>query len=195
MILGQSAATAAVLALDAKVDVQSLSYEDLKKKLLEDGQVLELERRNIVSYGVGVDPQSVSGIVVDDTNAKFTGEWVRSSSCVRLWEIVIITMEIRGKECDRSNFFQVDKKGHTKCGYPFSHGNRAGKVNYEVISAKGKMVVTLDQRKKDDGDNLWHSLGSFSFEADQEYSITVSNQDTEGFVIVDSARIIPLVLE
>ena len=57
------------------------------------------------------------------------------------------------------------------------------------------MVVTLDQRKKDDGDNLWHSLGSFSFEADQEYSITVSNQDTEGFVIVDSARIIPLVLE
>ena len=68
-------------------------------------------------------------------------------------------------------------------------------MNYEVISAKGKMVVTLDQRKKDDGDNLWHSLGSFSFEADQEYSITVSNQDTEGFVIVDSARIIPLVLE
>ena len=39
------------------------------------------------------------------------------------------------------------------------------------------------------------SVGSFSFEADQEYSITVSNQDTEGFVIVDSARIIPLVLE
>ena len=64
MILGQSAATAAVLALEAKVDVQSLSYEDLKKKLLDDGQVLELERKDIVSYGVGIDPKSVSGIVV-----------------------------------------------------------------------------------------------------------------------------------
>ena len=50
MILGQSAATAPFV-LEAKVDVQSLSYEDLKKKLL-DGRVLELERKDIVSYGV-----------------------------------------------------------------------------------------------------------------------------------------------
>ncbi len=197
MILGQSAATAAVLALEAKVDVQSLSYEDLKKKLLEDGQVLELERRDIVSYGVGVDPQSVSGIVVDDTSAKFTGEWVRSSSLRPFVGNCYYHDGNTGKGMRSAKFpFQVDKKGLHEVRVSFlPHGNRAGKVNYEVISAKGKVAVTLDQRKKDDGDNLWHSLGSFSFEADQEYSITVSNQDTEGFVIVDSARIIPLVLE
>jgi hypothetical protein len=92
--------------------------------------------------------------------------------------------------------FQVDNKGLHEVRVSFlPHGNRAGKVNYEVISAKGKVAVTLDQRKKGDGENFWHSLGSFSFEADQEYSITVSNENTEGFVIVDSARIIPLVLE
>ncbi|EPR71363.1 FAD-dependent oxidoreductase [Cyclobacterium qasimii] len=42
MILGQSAATAAVMALDGEISVQELPYASLKAKLLEDGQVLTL---------------------------------------------------------------------------------------------------------------------------------------------------------
>jgi hypothetical protein len=41
MILGQSAATAAVMAIESKVDVQDLPYETLRKRLVADGQVLE----------------------------------------------------------------------------------------------------------------------------------------------------------
>jgi hypothetical protein len=41
LILGQSAGTAAALALDDKVDVQALSYDKLRKRLIADGQVLE----------------------------------------------------------------------------------------------------------------------------------------------------------
>lgn len=44
MILGQSAATAASMAIDAQVAVQDISYKRLKTKLLVDGQVLEVER-------------------------------------------------------------------------------------------------------------------------------------------------------
>lgn len=40
MVLGQSAATAAALALEADCDVQHLDYERLKQQLLADGQVL-----------------------------------------------------------------------------------------------------------------------------------------------------------
>jgi len=40
MILGQSAATAAVLAMDAGVAVQDLPYPQLRERMLEDGQVL-----------------------------------------------------------------------------------------------------------------------------------------------------------
>lgn len=40
MILGQSAGTAAVLAIDKGVAVQDLSYEQLKDRLLKDGQIL-----------------------------------------------------------------------------------------------------------------------------------------------------------
>jgi hypothetical protein len=53
--------------------------------------------------------------------------------------------------------------------------------------------VTIDQRHKNDDDDVWHSLGSYEFDKGQTYFIEVSNEDTQGFVIVDSARIIPLV--
>lgn len=43
MILAQSAATAAALAVEKKVPVQAVGYAGLKARLLEDGQVLELD--------------------------------------------------------------------------------------------------------------------------------------------------------
>ena len=42
MILGQSAATAAVLAIEEGVAVQDLEYDKLRDRLLADGQILEL---------------------------------------------------------------------------------------------------------------------------------------------------------
>ena len=41
MVLGQSAATAAVLAIDDKVEIQNVDYQKLKKILLRDQQVLK----------------------------------------------------------------------------------------------------------------------------------------------------------
>ena len=43
MILGQSAATAAVLAIEAETTVQDVPYPKLRERLLKDGQVLDLE--------------------------------------------------------------------------------------------------------------------------------------------------------
>jgi hypothetical protein len=43
MVLGQSAATAAAMAIDGKVAVQDVPYARLRDRLLEDGQVLHYE--------------------------------------------------------------------------------------------------------------------------------------------------------
>lgn len=45
MILGQSGATAAVMALNQGIPVQDLPYQSLKDQLLADGQVLTLENQ------------------------------------------------------------------------------------------------------------------------------------------------------
>jgi hypothetical protein len=41
MILGQSAATAAALAIDGATAVQDVPYARIRERLLRDGQVLE----------------------------------------------------------------------------------------------------------------------------------------------------------
>ena len=43
MVLGQSSATAAVMAMDQDIPVQAVDYSQLRKKLLADGQKLELK--------------------------------------------------------------------------------------------------------------------------------------------------------
>ena len=44
MVLGQSAATAACIAIDKSVEVQKIDYESLKSRLLTDKQVLHVNR-------------------------------------------------------------------------------------------------------------------------------------------------------
>jgi len=41
MILGQSAATAAVMAIDGNTTVQDVPYSKLRERLLKDKQILE----------------------------------------------------------------------------------------------------------------------------------------------------------
>ncbi len=41
MVLGQSSATAACMAIDQKIDVQKVDYDKLKKRLVADKQVVE----------------------------------------------------------------------------------------------------------------------------------------------------------
>jgi hypothetical protein len=43
MILGQSAATAAAIAIDKDVAVQAVPYNELKASLLSDAQVLQAD--------------------------------------------------------------------------------------------------------------------------------------------------------
>ncbi|TMV50872.1 FAD-dependent oxidoreductase [Paenibacillus mesophilus] len=46
MILGQSAATAAAIALEGGTAVQDVPYEKLRQRLIQDGQVLEISNRS-----------------------------------------------------------------------------------------------------------------------------------------------------
>lgn len=41
MVLGQSAATAAAMAMDGKIDVQAVDYKKLQQRLRKDKQILD----------------------------------------------------------------------------------------------------------------------------------------------------------
>ena len=194
MILAQSAATAAVISLEDNLSVQDISYEKLSSQLLKDGQVLELIKDNRVAFGVGIDPDDFNGVVVDGNQIIFEGEWVESTSLRPFIGFSYHHDGNGGKGMRTASFpFEAPINGlhEIKVSYVASV-NRAGNVRYEIEDEKGTAEYFVDQRKLSENNIIWHSLGSFVFKKGKKYYLRVFNEDTEGYVIVDAAHIIPL---
>ena len=67
--------------------------------------------------------------------------------------------------------------------------NRATNVPVTIRHAKGENVITVDQKKAPAIDNAFQSLGKFTF--DKEAVVIVSNDKTNGYVVVDAVQVLP----
>jgi hypothetical protein len=193
MILGQSAATAAVMAIDAGIAVQDVPYAKLRERLLKDGQVLSYAATAANAQGSGINPRSLPGVVVDDTQARFSGEWTDS---VASKSYVGSGYRHDGNERGSARNATFDTKlpsggrYEVRLAYP-ANDNRSSKVAVTIRHAGGEAKLTVDQRKKPAIDGLFHSLGTYQFAAGQPASVTVSNDGSDGFVVVDAVQWLP----
>lgn len=186
MILGQSAATVAAMAIDRDVPVQQVPYEALREKLLQDGQVLEYDG----PIGrAGIAPQNLEGVVVDDTAAKRTGQWLKSSSVGRyVGEGYLHNNNARAPTSIRfETSLPSTGKYEVRLAYA-AHNNRASKVAVVIEHAGGETTVMLDQRKPPEGDALFHSLGIYEFSAKRPAAVMLSNEGTTGYVVADAVQ-------
>ncbi|MCA9069027.1 MAG: FAD-dependent oxidoreductase, partial [Planctomycetaceae bacterium] len=185
MILGQSAATAAVLSLNEQVAVQDLSYEKLEKQLVEDGQVLEM------THAASLSTKNMQGTVVDDLQAKLEGNWGTSTA---LGKFVGINYRHDGNEnkgAMKADFSSTLEPGRYEVRIAYSPGsNRATNVPV-VIHHEGKTTeVKLNQKNKPKHDSLTTSVGTFSF--GDSGRVVISNANTDGYVIVDAVQFLPV---
>ena len=67
-------------------------------------------------------------------------------------------------------------------------GNRASNVPVTVVHQDGQAKVIVNQSQPPPIDGLFTSLGTFRFEADNQSSVTISNEETDGHVIVDAVQ-------
>ncbi|MDO5580029.1 MAG: FAD-dependent oxidoreductase [Planctomycetia bacterium] len=185
MILGQSAAAAAVLSLEKGVVPQDLNYQDLQKRLLEDQQILSYTRKP-----KGIPAKSLPGIVIDSADAKITGEWKNGTtvdSYINEGYLHDCDQEKGKKSIEFS--VKVPKPGKYECRLAYTpHSNRATNVPVEIRSGSKSRNVEVNQKKQPPIDNLWISLGSI--EADDEIRIMIRNDQTKGHVIVDAVQIL-----
>ena len=189
-VLGQSAATAAVLALEGAVPVQKVEYAKLKERLLKDKQVVELAR---AAHPGGIDARSIKGIVVDDENALRTGFGSVSSS---VGPFVGNGYRHDGGEKDgkQSATFTTDLPAAGKYEVRLSYtpnANRATNVPVTVTHAGGEKAVTVNQQKKPPTDGAFVSLGTFTFEKGKGGSVTVTNKGVDGYVVIDAVVWVP----
>jgi len=189
MILGQSAATAAILALDGKLPVQKVPYSALRERLLKDGQILEYSGPKSAR---GIDPKTLPGITVDDEAAVKTGDWSHGTASRNFISEGYAHDQNKGKG-EKSLLFKtaLSKSGkyEVRLAYP-SNTNRATQVPVTIKHAKGESSVTVNQRTPGPNAGLSITLGTFEFNQDAEVSIGTGS--TDGFVVVDAVQWIPV---
>lgn len=190
MVLGQSAATAASLAIENRVAVQEIDYSLLQKRLLGANQVLDFDVPPPAQTAEGVAKDKVAGIVLDDTEAilkgfdktgvatpgflgagyRHDGNAEKGSMTARFVPKIPAAGKYRVALC-----------------YP-PNPNRATNVPVTVRHAGGETRILVNQKLRPVTDGIFHVLGVFEFSAGKEGWVEISNADTDGHVIADGVQ-------
>ncbi len=190
MILGQSAATAASMAIDDGIAIQDVEYAKLRKRLDADGQVLTLPAGQAPSRPP-VNPKTLPGIVIDDAQAKKTGDWPVSSSIGGFVGEGYAHDAHEGVGEKSVRFALPIKKGgkhELRMSYT-PNGNRASNVRVAIKHAAGESTLTINQKKTPPIEGMWVSLGQFELDADS--TVTIDNKGADGHVIADAIQALP----
>lgn len=193
MVLGQSAATAAVHAIDEETDVQSIDYPRLRDRLLADGQVLAWTappRRT----PVGIDAKSLPGVVVDDQAARKKGEWLGGRSIEPFVGFGYAHDGNEGKGEKSARFeARLPKSDRYDVRLFYSpNPNRATNVPVTVEHAGGAESLHVNQREALPEGSRSVSLGVFAFTPDRPAVVTISNEGTNGYTIADAVQFVPV---
>jgi hypothetical protein len=187
MILAQSSATAASLAIDVRQSVQKVDYAKLREQLLRDEQVLEWTG---AARAEAAPALKLEGIVLDDAEAQKTGDWSAGS----LGETRRVgTGYIHDGNANKGGAAVkwapvIQEAGNYEVVMHFPpNPNRATNVPMTIEHRGGDPKTLLINEKDSAGSK---SLGKFEFGKGETVTITVSNKDTDGYVVVDGVQLL-----
>ncbi|MFM8470002.1 MAG: DUF1553 domain-containing protein [Limisphaerales bacterium] len=137
---------------------------------------------------------ALTGIVVDDAQAKKVGEWTSSRATKTFIGDGYIHDDNQGKGA-KSLTFQPEglKAGKYDVRLAYSPGRgRADNVPVTVFSADGEKLVRVDERADPPIEGRFVSLGQFRFEQNSAGFVLVANEGTKGHVTADAVQFVPV---
>lgn len=181
MTLGQSAATAAVLAINDGTSVQQVPYEKLAAVLRADGQRLQWDT---AATGIVVDTEDATGVVV-------TGAWSASATTAGFNGANYLHDGGEGRGQKSVRFTPViPATGNYRVSLRWnSHANRATNVPIAITHGGGVANTTVNQRLNG---AVWFDVGVFNFTAGTTGHLLLSNTGVNGYVIADAAMWTPV---
>jgi len=190
MILGQDAATAAVLAIDAKIAVQDVPYTKLRERLAADGQVLDIPEGTAPAEAALL-PKDLEGVVVDDNDAVLKGTWSVGNSIGPWVGSGYRHDSDEGKGAKSATFRTKLKPGKYEVRLAYSpNPNRATNVPVVVRHANGEKKAIVNEREKPKVGKAFVSLGTFTFGESAE--VEILTEGTNGHVIIDAVQFVPV---
>jgi hypothetical protein len=195
MVLGQSAATAAALAIAGNVPVQEVDYAKLRERLRHDHQVLEWAGpKRVNGAAAGLDAGKLAGIVLDDAAAERQG-FDHVSNAVPPYVGSGYRHDggpDRGRQWARyTPDLPVAGMYEVRLSYS-PNPNRATNVPVTITYADGKTTVQVNQRRAPTLNRTFVSLGRFRFAKGRSGSVEVGNQDADGYVLIDAVQWLPV---
>lgn len=181
MTLGQSAATAAALAINDGVSVQQLPYEKLAAVLRADGEVLT---KGTTSSGIIVDSEDAAGVVI-------TGDWTASTSTAGFNGTSYLHDANEGRGQKSVRFTPViPATGKYRVSLRWgSNANRATNVPIAITHSSGVANTTVNQQQNG---STWFDLGTYTFTAGSTGNLLLSNTGANGYVIADAVMWTPV---
>ena len=167
---------------DAAVKELQARIAMLQKSLGIDGQKL--------TFSKSVDRTLLPGLVVDDVDAEQEGAWTRSTSTAQFVNENYLHDMNSGQGQKWVTFeAQLPASGEYEVRMSYSAGgNRATNTPVTVQSIAKRKTVRINQRELPPINGLFISLGRFHFAADERVRVVVSNNGTDGHVIVDAIQ-------
>lgn len=200
MVIGQGAGVAAALAAKDDVAVQDLEYAKLRERLLVQKQVLDLPDVSDAPPSDGSIPaKSLPGVVLDDSQAKLTGNWSRSTNFKPHIESGYVFSGEKGStskgdgKATATFRFEVPKSGRYQLLMAYSaHETRAKKVPVSFSSGSQRKDFVVDQTVSLPKGKHFRPIDTVDLVADTETVIQITNSNTVGFVILDALQLLPI---
>lgn len=164
----------------------------------------ELEKQIAALKSEGVDEtpgrpgapalKSLQGVVVDDADAQFDGEWVGSSFLQPF-----VGAGYRHSGAPRLGISatyeaMLPEDGEYVVRMVINHADsRSEKVPVLIAHADGESVAYANQKLKPPGDGVFAELGRYRFEKSQMAKVIVkASEASPGYVIVDAIQFLPV---
>jgi len=196
MILAQSAATAAALALDDAVPLPQLDYAKLRARLLADGQVLEWKNTSAAAAPAAKHPLLVrypEAILSDDEDARHVGNW-QPGSLTSAPTIGPGYAHDGGAADGQAALIYARELAAGSYElfllYP-PHANRATNALVTVTAPdSSEKLIRVNQRNADALGGT--SLGKIALAQPGRVEVRLSNRDASGHVVADAVAFVPL---
>lgn len=197
MAIGQSTGVAAALAAQRELNVQNVPYLALRERLLAQGQVLALPPEFVTARDDEFIPvKSFPGIVLDDTDAEFNGDWTHSTNfkpSIGQGYRVYGAKDVHSDGKATATFrVKVPASGTYIIQLAYSaHETRASNVPILITNAGSETRLMIDQTLPMPVRQRFQRIGTATLSADSETTIQLQTTGTTGFVILDAVQLLP----
>jgi len=182
MVLAQSSAVAASMAIDGKTSVQAIDIQKLQNQL----------KANPLADG------STPDILVDNddnTQVTRTGDWTRDNNPKGAYGPSYLTTSATGGE-KTVRFSPAVKKAGTYQVYIYfpKLSGASSKTNLTVSDGSQTKPITIreaDIRVEGQTSGEWVSLGTYKLSPGKKSYVDVSTKDADGIVVADAVLFVP----